>query len=132
MVRMKPTIMILGTYHMSNPGVNTFDIEADDVTNSKRQRELRQLVKQLTQFRPTKIAAEVDIGLDAKIETLYQDYLNGTYQPDRSEFGQICLPLAKEMQHPKIYCVDWFSTEDSPVGNDPRELSQNSRKTEAS
>ena len=40
----KPTIMILGTYHMANPGANTFDIQADDVTNSKRQGELRRLI----------------------------------------------------------------------------------------
>ena len=106
--QVKPIVMILGTYHMANPGVNTFDIEADDVTNAKRQRELQQLVEQLARFKPTKIAIEADIGLDAKIETLYQDYLNGTYHPERSEFDQICLPLAKLMGHPKLYCVDWF------------------------
>ena len=116
--QVKPIVMILGTYHMANPGVNTFDIQADDVTNSKRQRELRQLVKQLARFKPTKIAIEGDTGLDAKIEMLYQDYLNGTYHPDRSEFDQICLPLAKEMGHPKLYCVDWFRGEDPPVGDD--------------
>ena len=115
---MKPTIMILGTYHMANPGVNTFDIEADDVTNSKRQRELRQLIKQLVRFNPTKIAVEIDTSRDAEVETLYRDYLNETYQLEKSEFDQICLPLAKEMEHPKIYCVDWFRREDPPVDDD--------------
>ncbi len=110
----KPIVMILGTYHMANPGVNTFDIEADDVTNSKRQRELRQLIEKLARFNPTKIAVEVDTNHDAKIETLYRDYLNGTYQQNRSEFDQICLPLAKKLQHPKIYCVDWFEMNPDP------------------
>ena len=115
----KPIVMILGTYHMANPGVNTFDIEADDVTNSKRQRELHQLIEQLVRFNPTKIAAEVDTSYDAKIETLYRDYLNGTYQQNISEFDQICLPLAKMLQHPKIHCVDWFEMNpDAPEVDD--------------
>ena len=109
---MKPTIMILGSHHMANPDVNTISFDTDDVLAPKRQRELQQLVEQLTRFRPTKIAIEVDTSLDAKINAEYQDYLNGLYQQGRSEFNQICLPLAKKMQHSKLYCVDWFERVD--------------------
>ena len=109
---MKPTIMILGSHHMANPDVNTINFETDDVLVPKRQRELQQLVEQLARFRPTKIAIEVDTSLDAKINAQYQDYLNGLYQQGKSEFNQICLPLAKKMQHSKLYCVDWFERVD--------------------
>ncbi len=34
------TIMILGTYHMDNPGSDAVNFEADDVLTAKRQREL--------------------------------------------------------------------------------------------
>ncbi len=104
----KPTITILGTYHMDNPGADAVNFEADDVLAPKRQRELHQLVKQLARFTPTKIAVEADTSLDAEVNAEYQDYLNGVYQPGRSEGDQVSFPLAKEMQHPKIYCVDWF------------------------
>ncbi len=109
---MKPTIMILGTYHMDNPGADTVNFEADDVLSSIRQRELQQLIKQLARFNPTKIAVEADTSLDDEINALYQDYLNGEYQPTRSEGDQVSFPLAQKMQHPKIYCVDWFQRED--------------------
>ena len=104
---MKPTIMILGTYHMANPGADAVNFDADDVLASKRQRELQQLIEQLARFNPTKIAIEADTHLDTKINAQYQNYLNGLYQPGRSEADQVSFPLAKKMQHPKIYCVDW-------------------------
>ena len=104
----KPTIMMLGTYHMANPGVDAVNFEADDVLTAKRQRELQQLVAQLAQFNPTKVAVEIDTGLDAKIEAQYQDYLNGRYQLEHNEINQVGFQLAKKMEHPKVYCVDWF------------------------
>ena len=64
----KPTIMLLGTYHMANPGVDAVNFEADDVLALKRQREMQQLIEQLARFNPTKIAIEADTGLDAKLE----------------------------------------------------------------
>ena len=109
---MKPTVMILGTYHMDNPGTDSVNFEADDVLTAKRQRELQQLIEQLARFNPTKIAVEADTSLDAEVNAEYQDYLKGVYQPGRSEGEQVSFPLARKMQHPKIYCVDWFSRAD--------------------
>ncbi len=109
---MKPTIMILGTYHMDNPGADAVNFESDDVLAPKMQRELQQLVKQLAQFNPDKIAVEADTSLDAEVNAQYQDYLNEVYKPGRSEGDQVSFPLAKEMQHPKIYCVDYFGRSD--------------------
>ena len=43
---MKPTVMILGTYHMANPEADAVNFEADDVLTAKRQRELQQLIEQ--------------------------------------------------------------------------------------
>lgn len=109
---MKPTVMILGTYHMNNPGADAVNFEADDVLAAKRQRELQQLVEQLARFKPTKIAVEADTSLDVEVNAKYQDYLNSVYQPGRSEGDQVSFPLAQKMQHPKIYCVDWFGGTD--------------------
>ena len=104
----KSTVMILGTYHMANPGADAANFEADDVLAPKKQREIQQLVEQLARFNPTKVAVELDTSLDAKLEARYQDYLNGRYQLERDEFYQVSFRLAKKMQHPKVYCVDWF------------------------
>ena len=56
---MKPTVMILGTYHMDNPGADAVNFEADDVLSTKRQRELQHLIEQLARFNPTQICSGV-------------------------------------------------------------------------
>ena len=105
---MRPTIMILGSSHLSNPGVDSVNPKADDVLAPKRQREIEQLVKQLREFKPTKLAFEIDFSRDTEINATYQDYLKGTYELKRYESEQIGFRLAKQMGHPKVYCVDYF------------------------
>ena len=112
----KPTIMILGSSHLANPGMDGTNTKMDDVLAPKRQREIKQLVKQLKAFSPTKIAMEVDFSRDAEINADYQGYLNGTYQLKRNEGHQIGFRLAKQLGHSKIYCVDYFrSSKDNPI-----------------
>jgi len=49
-------VMVLGVYHMANPGRDIFNTQADDVLAPKRQREIAQLIDVLKKFHPTKIA----------------------------------------------------------------------------
>ena len=105
---MKPTIMILGSTHLANPGMDSFNTEMDDVLAPKRQCEIGQLVEQLKEFKPTKIAIEADPSRDPKVNASYRDYLEGTYELQRNEGDQIGFRLAKQMGHPKLYCVDYW------------------------
>ena len=104
----KPTIMILGSTHLANDGLDGYNTKMDDVRGSKRQREIEQLVEQLKAFQPTKIAIERDEKKDGtRTQTEYHGYLNGTYELKRSEHDQIGFRLAKQMGHPQLYCVDY-------------------------
>ena len=38
----KPTLMVLATYHMNNPGRDAVNVKADDVLAPKRQREIEE------------------------------------------------------------------------------------------
>ena len=69
---MKPTIMILGSGYLANPGADAYNFKMDDVLAPKRQRELEQLVAQLKEFRPTKVALEVDERFEPEINANYQ------------------------------------------------------------
>ena len=104
----KPTIMILGSSHLANPGADAFNFRMDDVLAPQRQREMEQLVAQLKAFRPTKIALEADERFDSEINTNYRGYLEGTYELKRGEDDQIGFRLAKQMGHPKLYGVDYW------------------------
>lgn len=105
----KPTIMILGSTHLANPGMDAFNTKMDDVLAPKRQREIEELVKQLKEFKPTKIALERDEKTNGVgTQTEYQGYLKGTYELKRNEHDQIGFRLAKQMGHPKVHCVDYW------------------------
>lgn len=99
-------VLILGTYHMGNPGRDIINMKADDVLAPKRQAEMRELLDALLRFRPTKIALEAspdDLSMTVK---QYEDYLAGKYTLGRNEREQIGYRLAKELHHPKIYGID--------------------------
>lgn len=97
-------VLVLGTYHMANPGRDIFNTKADDVLAPKRQAEMAQLIEVLKRFRPTKIAVEGAIGSD-RIPKRYAEYLAGG-ELTRNEIDQIGFRLAKELGHKSVYPVD--------------------------
>jgi hypothetical protein len=100
----RPEILILGTYHMANPGHDLYNMQADDVLSAKRQSEIAELMEVLKKFHPTKIAIEGDV--DGDRAKRYENYLAGNYQLTRNEIDQIGYRLAKELGHKAIYPVD--------------------------
>ena len=101
----KPEVLILGVYHMANPGHDIFNMKADDVLAPKRQAEVAEVIAALKKFNPTKIAVEADVYSD-RISKRYDDYLAGKYELTRNEIDQIGLRLAKELGHKTVYSVD--------------------------
>ena len=98
-------VLVLGVYHMSNPGHDIFNMQADDVLVPKRQAEIAQVIAALKKFHPTKIAVEGDV-FDDRIPKRYGDYLAGKYELTRNEIDQIGLRLARELGHKTVYPVD--------------------------
>src|SRR5215468_2450346 len=100
----KAHVLVLGTFHMANPGHDIFNLQVDDVLTPKRQKEIAETVAALKKFRPTKIAIESDPG--GKRVQQYQDYLDGKYTLTRNEIDQLGFRLAKELGHKQIYPID--------------------------
>jgi len=101
----RPEVLVLGVYHMANPGRDVFNMQADDVLAPKRQQEIAELTAVLKKFRPTKIAVEADYGSNT-VPKRYADYLAGTHQLSRNEVEQIGFRLAKELGHAAVYPAD--------------------------
>lgn len=97
-------VLVLGVYHMANPGRDVFNMTADDVLAPKRQAEITELLEVLKKFQPTKIAIEADPYGRRKQE--YADYLAGKHTLSRNENDQLGYRLAKELGHKNIYPVD--------------------------
>ena len=94
-------VLVLGVYHMSNPGRDIFNTQADDVLAPERQEEIAQAITALSRFHPTKIAVEGDFS-DNHIPKNYTDYLAGKHELTRNEIEQIGFRLAKELGHKTV------------------------------
>ena len=98
-------VLVLGVYHMSNPGHDIFNTQADDVLAPRRQAEIAQLIAVLQKFNPTKIAVERDV-FDNRISKDYADYLAGKHELTRNEVEQVGFRLGKELGHKAVYPAD--------------------------
>lgn len=98
-------VLVLGVYHMANPGRDVFNVEADDVLSARRQAEIAEVVAALESFRPTKIAVEADFNND-RVTERYAEYVAGLYELTRNETEQLGFRLAKRLGHETIYPVD--------------------------
>lgn len=101
----RPEILVVGTYHMANPGHDIHNMQADDVLSPKRQQEIGQLIEVLKRFHPTRIAIEAGVG-SKRVAQEFADYLAGKYVLSRNEDDQIGYRLAKELGHRAVYPVD--------------------------
>lgn len=98
-------VLVLGVYHMSNPGNDVFNTEADDVLSGTRQDEMQEVVAALATFRPTKIAVESGFNSD-RVAQAYASYLAGEYELTRNEIDQLGFRLARRLGHKTVYPVD--------------------------
>ena len=101
----RPEILVLGTYHMANPGHDVHNMKADDVLAPKRQQEIAQLVDVLKRFHPTKVAIEAGFG-SQRVAKEYADYVAEKYTLSSNEIDQIGYRLAKELGHHTVYPID--------------------------
>jgi len=100
-------VLVIGTYHMSNPRLDAVNVTADDVLAPKRQQEIEQLATTLGAYRPTKVLVEIPYGRDSMSNSLYRRYVAGSYTLDRTEMQQLGFRIAKAADLPRIYGIDY-------------------------
>ena len=99
-------VMILGSYHMDSPGLDQVNVEVDDVTQPKRQREIAALVEQLARFAPTKVAVEMEPTPNTSAIAAYGKFTPADLLTDRNEITQIGFRLAHRMKHRAVFAID--------------------------
>jgi hypothetical protein len=87
------SVMIVGGFHMSNPGHDLHDIQAEDVLLPKQQAEIAAITDDLARFRPTTVMAEWPADL---VNERYAKYVAGTLPPSRNEVVQLGFRLARK------------------------------------
>lgn len=118
-------VMVLGTYHMDNPGLDEANVDADDVLSSKRQAEIRELVENLENWEPDRVAVERPHDRSDELNDRYREYQSGKRSYDheeeflsshrrrnepatecRSEVVQIGFRLADSLGHTFVAAID--------------------------
>ena len=118
-------VMLLGTYHMDDPGLDEVNVDADDVLASERQAELEELTDRLAEWDSDRIAVERPYDSADGVNALYHAYRSGGRSYDRedasesphdrrtksniecrSEVVQVGCRLADRLGHDRIAAID--------------------------
>src|SRR3954467_3160960 len=85
-------VMVLGMFHMSNPGHDLHNQKVPDVLAAEQQAQLAKVAEGLAAFKPNRIDVEWD---KATVEERYPKFLAGTLPPSRNEVVQVGFRLGK-------------------------------------
>lgn len=96
-------VMIVGTWHFSNPGQDLHNVESDDVLTPARQAELDAVVDALARFAPTRIAVEWPKAL---VDERYAAFRAGTLPESRNEVVQLGFRLASRLGLERVDGID--------------------------
>ena len=85
-------VMIVGDFHMSNPGRDIHNVNAPDMLSPNYQAQIAAVDQGLAAFRPTVVAAEWDAET---VDQRYPKYIDGSLAPSANEVVQLGFRLAK-------------------------------------
>ena len=100
-------VMMIGTFHFSNPGKDMVKIKHLDVMDAQSQTYLDAFAARLAaEFRPTLVLLEYGPDDDALIQGRYKGYQNGTYGLAVNEIYQMGFRIAKAAGNVPIASFD--------------------------
>ncbi|HZF15110.1 MAG TPA: DUF5694 domain-containing protein [Steroidobacteraceae bacterium] len=96
-------VLIVASYHFSNPGQDLNNVKVDDVLTPKRQAELAAVTDALARFQPTRVAVEWPGDITTE---RYAKYLAGTLPESRNEVVQLGFRLARSAALKEVNGLD--------------------------
>lgn len=103
----KTKVLLLGSFHFDNPGLDVAKFENANILSAKRQAEVLEVVEKIKQFRPDKIFIEMPVERQQRLDSSFNKYKAGEMKLGASEIHQIAYRVAKELNHPGLYAVDY-------------------------
>jgi hypothetical protein len=88
-------IMLIGTFHFSNPGRDTVKVGDFDVLSTESQAWLQAFAQRLADFKPTQVLLEYNPDNEELMNQRYADYLDGNYELEVNEVYQLGFRIAK-------------------------------------
>jgi Family of unknown function (DUF5694) len=88
-------VMVLGTYHFGNPGLDTNNIKVDSVLTAERQAQLDAVARALLAFRPTRVMVEMESDAPDLATNAYAKFTMADLKTAANEIDQIGFRVAK-------------------------------------
>lgn len=99
--------LLLGSYHMDNPGRDVHNTRADDVLAPQRQRQIAEVAQLVGRYRPTRIFVEAPPSSQQDLDRDFDASCNGDRPLDRDETEQLGFRIACAQGLPGVVAVDW-------------------------
>lgn len=109
-------VLLVGVFHFAGSAGDAIELIVPDILKEHRQREVEQLVDVLAEFRPTRVALEIEPQHDQSINSRYRDYLTGKQELGPTEQQQLGFRLAARMNLDRVDLIDhMFETPFGPL-----------------
>jgi Family of unknown function (DUF5694) len=99
-------VMVLGTYHFGNPGLDLHNMKVESVLTSEKQAELADVAARLAKFGPNKIAVEETSDLSDFGLKSYKSFTPEKLNTNADERVQIAFRLAHRLGQKIVYGID--------------------------
>ncbi len=99
-------VMIVGAYHMGNPGLDVNNIKVDSVLTPEKQKQLEEVANRLAKFKPNKIAVEMTSDKPEMTAKNFEKFAPASLKTDANEIAQIGYRLANQLGHKVVYAID--------------------------
>lgn len=100
-------LLLVGSYHMDNPGLDAINVQADDPRSPQREPEIARVVQGLTRFHPTAVALEIEPAGAAGWNHKYRAWRAGQFDLTANEICQLGFQVAGAAGLDRIEAIDW-------------------------
>jgi hypothetical protein len=107
-------VMVVGAFHMDNPGQDVANAEIENMLTERRQAELAAVAEALAEFHPTAVAVERITDPPAYIDPGFEAFAPENLKENADERYQIAYRLAALAGVSRVYGID-----EQPSGDEP-------------
>ncbi len=98
--------MLVAVWHLQGSEHDAVSNRPLDVSDDRRQGELREVVTALARWQPTKVAVEFPMDQQARLDARFAAQQRSSGPVDLTEIGQIGCRLARRLAHGRVIAID--------------------------
>lgn len=107
-------VLLVGAFHMGNPGRDVANAEIENMLTPQRQAEIANVVEAILEFQPTVVAVERITDAPAYIDERYNDYTPADLTETPNERLQLGYRLANLAGLDRVYGIDEQPSDGEP------------------